>query len=105
MAQAATDKRICAELDQRIEAIRQRAPRARPGEIASDLQAIRRIARANGMIPAVTVLQALDSALARGEHGALVDGWLSILRDAVGCDRRDAGTQAVFAAACSVRFG
>ena len=54
--------------------------------MASDLDQVRRIARAAGMFPAVTVAHALESALARGERGPLIRGWLDILRDAVGCD-------------------
>lgn len=35
----------------------------------------------------------------------MIHGWLSILRDAAGCDRRDADADAAFAAACIVRYG
>jgi len=56
---------------------------ARPAsDLATEIDLIRQIARANEMFPAVAVTQALESALARGERGPLIQGWLSILEDA-----------------------
>ena len=73
-------------------------------QMASDLDQVRRIALSAGMLPAVTVVHALESAIGRGERGPLIRGWLDILRDAVGCDRSDAMTCDTYAAACSVRY-
>ena len=95
---------IRADLSARIAAIDVRAPYARACELAPDVDAIRVIAHLNGMNPAVTVAHFLDSALSRGEHGPLVHGWLSILRDAVCSDRQDVAACDAFAAACSVRL-
>jgi hypothetical protein len=96
--------RIRADLAARIAAMDVRADRARPSDLAEDLDAIRRIALANGMQPAVSVAHVLDSALSRGEHGALIHGWLGVLRDAIGCDRFDAQACDSYIAACSVRL-
>ena len=93
-----------ADLAAQIAAIDVRAPYSRPCDIATEIDAIRVIAHTNGLNPAVTVAHFVDSALSRGEHGALVHGWLSILRDAVGCERQDVQACHVFAAACSVRL-
>lgn len=71
---------------------------------ANDLDQVRRIALAAGMLPAVTVAHALESALARGERGPLIRGWLAILRDAVGCEASDPATCDTYAAACLVRY-
>lgn len=95
---------VRADLTARIAAIDVRAPYARATELATDVDAIRLIAHRNGMNPAVTVAHFLDSALSRGEHGALVHGWLALLTDAVGCERQDVGACDAFAAACSVRL-
>ena len=95
---------VKADLTARIAAIDVRAPYSRPCDIASEVDAIRVIAHTNGLNPAVTVAHFVDSALSRGEHGALVHGWLSILRDAVGSDRQDVQACHAFAAACSVRL-
>lgn len=95
---------VKADLAARIAAIDVRAPYARACELAPDVDAIRVIAHRNGLNPAVTVAHFLDSALSRGEHGALVHGWLAVLRDAVTSDRQDLAACDAFAAACSVRL-
>lgn len=95
---------IRADLAQRIAALDMRAARARTADLAEDLDAIRRIAQANGMQPAVSIAHVLETALARGERGALVHGWLDILRDAIGCDRIDGSACDAYLAACSVRL-
>ena len=92
------------ELEARIAAVDVRAPYASRGELASAVDAIRLIAHRAGMEPAVTVAHFIDSALARGERGALVHGWLAMLRDAVGSEAQDLDTAHRFAAACSIRL-
>lgn len=96
---------IRAELALRIAALDAANGRAGAAQLASDLDAVRRIAHANGLFPAVTVAQALESALARGERGPMIAGWIDILRDAVGSDRHDASACDTYAAAGSVRYG
>lgn len=93
---------VRAELALRIAALE--GARESVHQMASDLNQVRRIALAAGLLPAVTVAHALESALARGERGPLIKGWLDILRDAVGCDHADPATCAAYAAACSVRY-
>ena len=105
MGQAGMDiMAIKAELAARIAELDVRAPYARACELAPDIDAIRVIAHRSGLNPAVTVAHFLDSALSRGEHGALVHGWLSLLGDAVACERQDVAACDAFAAACSVRL-
>lgn len=95
---------IQAELAMRIFAIGARTTLETCDAIAIEIDAIRRIAQANGLYPAAAVAQAVESALGRGERGPLIDGWLAILRDAVGCERHDAAACETYAAACSVRL-
>lgn len=95
---------VKAELGARIAALDVRAPYARPRDLAPELDAIRLIAHRNGLNPAVTVARFLDSALSRGECGAMVHGWLAVLHDAVRCERQDVAACDAFAAACSVRL-
>ena len=52
----------------------------------------------------MTVAQLFERALARGEHGATIHAWLTILGEAVACERQDAAASDAFAAACHVRF-
>lgn len=92
------------DLIARVDAIDRRADRLRPGEVAYELEAIRRIANRHGIGPAITVVHALDSALSRGERGPLVHGWLAILRDAVGSGASQPQASETYAAACAVRL-
>ena len=93
---------VRADLALRIAALE--AAQAPLRQLASDLDQVRRIALSAGMLPAVTVAHALESALARGERGPLIKGWLDILRDAVRCEANDTATCDTYAAACSVRY-
>lgn len=92
---------IRADLTRRIGAIEWRA---RPAQVAGEIRAVRALAARHDMVPAVIVAQALEAALARGERGALVHGWLALLREAVASARQDAAAGQTFAAACAVRF-
>jgi hypothetical protein len=101
------DKRdwmLATELCQRIDSIGTRSTRAATAELAADLDAIRRIALANGITPALPVVHALESVLAAGQRGPMLADGLSLLRDAVSCGRDDPRTGAAFAAACSIRL-
>jgi hypothetical protein len=84
MAQAVSIGQVQSELAARIGLIGARAANRRAGDLAIEIDAIRQIAR--------------------GERGALIQGWLSILGDAVGCDRQDRAACETFVAACSVRL-
>lgn len=92
---------IRTDLIRRISAIEWRAG---PTTIAREVDAIRRKAHLAQMLPAVTIAQMLESALARGERGALVHGWLAMLREAVSSEQQDVAASRAFAAACQVRF-
>ncbi|HEX8485072.1 hypothetical protein [Sphingomonas sp.] len=104
MAEQVDMDSVRADLAARISALDVRAPHARACELAPEVDAIRVIAHRNGMNPAVTVAHFLDFALARGEHGPLLHGWLSVLRDAVTNERQDVAACDAFAAACAVRI-
>ncbi len=95
---------IRAELATRVLAIDAIADRVPANALAVELEAVRRMAQAHGLSPAITVIHALDSALARGEHGAIIRDWLAILADAIGSGACDAESDALFAAACAVRL-
>lgn len=73
------------------------------GQLAAEVEGIRRLAAAQGLVAATPVIRAIDSALARGECGPLLQGLVSILEDALA--QRGAGDSgSVYAAACSVRL-
>jgi len=94
---------IQSELAARVGAVSAFSAR-RHREIAIEIGAIRRIAHRHGLHPAVAVSQVLESALARGERGTLIQGWLELLGEAIGCDRQDRAACEIFVAAGSVRF-
>lgn len=96
-------------IDQQVKAeLTRRATRlgARPGvaALAGEIDAIRRIASQNDMLPVISVAQVLESALARGEQGPLISGWISLLREAIGSERQDRFARESYLAACSVRL-
>ncbi|QDX27725.1 hypothetical protein FPZ54_18070 [Sphingomonas suaedae] len=95
---------LASDLNQRIDSIGARAARAATAELAADLDAIRVIAAANGITPALPIVHALESALAAGQRGPMIADGLSLLRDAVACGRSDPRTGAAFAAACAIRL-
>lgn len=95
---------VRSELAARLGLIGAVSARRRVEDIAIEIGAIREIAHHHGLFPAVAVSRALESALARGERGALIQGWLSILGEAIGCDRQDRAACETFVAAGSVRF-
>jgi hypothetical protein len=80
------------------------AAHVRPRALATEVDAIRAAAEAAGVLPVVAVARALESALARGERGVIVSGWISMLGEAVGCGRSDAASGHVFLAAGAVRL-
>jgi hypothetical protein len=96
---------IRAEMVRRIDVLDRCTDLLDPNDVAAGLETLRRIAASKGMQPAVTVIHLIDSLLARGERGALVHGWLSVLRDAASCDASDPRTCETIAAACAVRLG
>lgn len=98
------DETIKTELAARIGRIGARVGLDRPAELAREIDGIRAIAHARGMRPAVTVAQALEMGLARGECGPLIRAWLDLLRDAVRSDRHDDAACDTYRAACAVRM-
>lgn len=93
-----------AELAARVALVGMRASVATTAALAAEVDAIRAAALDYGLYPAVAVTHAIDAALARGERGALVLGWIEVLRDAVSSDRQDRGACESYVAACSVRL-
>ena len=92
------------ELAARIATIDVRAPYLGAGELAIAIDEIRHIAHHAGLNPTVTVTHFIGAALARGERGVLVHGWLQMLRDAIAAERQDWAACDTFAAACSIRL-
>jgi len=76
----------------------------RARDLAAEVDSIRVLADSAGRMPVGAVARALERALARGETGPIVTGWIAMLAEAVGCDRDDPASGAVFLAAGAVRL-
>jgi len=94
---------VMAQLNQRIDALERHGPRAPAKALAADLDAIRRLAVANGFSGVVPVVHSLEAALGRGVRGPAVANGLALLRDAACCGE-DTRSHAALAAACSLRI-
>jgi hypothetical protein len=93
------------ELSRRVAALDGWGARARPVELATAVDEIRVLADRAGLAPTVTVAHVIAAALARGERGPNVQGWLPLLGDAVQAPRQDRAACDTFAAMCAVRLG
>lgn len=98
------DQAIQAQLAQRTLLLGARAAKSSARDLAVEVDDIRRLAMRHGMYPAASVAQALESALARGDSGPLVTGWIAILAEAIGSDRHDGTACDSYAALCTVRL-
>lgn len=92
------------DLAARIARLDLMALHVRPRDLATEVDAIRAVAEAAGVLPVVAVARALEAALARGERGVIVRGWIAMLGEAVGCGNSDAQTGNVFLAAGALRY-
>ncbi|RDE04837.1 hypothetical protein [Sphingomonas aracearum] len=75
-----------------------------PAALAAEAHRLRCGLDAAGLRPAAAVARALEAALARGEGGPLIHGWIALLAEAAASGRTDRHAQDAFAAACSVRL-
>ena len=104
MADDGIKNELTARISRIDESMRVRVGQDHAASLAREIDGIRALAHKGGMRPAVTIAQALEMALARGERGPLVRAWLDLLRDAVGGDRHDDAACDTYRAACSVRL-
>lgn len=74
------------------------------GELGRRVDAIRQIARANGLEPVSRLAAGLGDMLARGGRGPSVRPYLDGLRDAVDCAQQDEATARVYMAAVNLRL-
>lgn len=72
--------------------------------LAAEVHRLRCGFEAHGLQPAAAVARAMETVVARGDRGTLVQSWATLLREAATCGRSDAAARDAFAAACSVRF-
>ena len=92
------------DLVARVARLDMMAQHVRPRDLATEVDAIRASAESAGILPVVAVARALEAALARGERGVIVRGWIAMLGEAVGCGYDDAQSGNVLLAAGALRY-
>jgi hypothetical protein len=97
---------VRSELATRVAAIDAQAERIGTPDLVAEVDRIRAKAQAYGLYPAVAVIHALEAAIARGDRGPLIHGWLQVLADALDCGRDDRSARDTYLVAGTIRqFG
>ena len=95
---------VRAELSERLHALQALSRRLSTGDLAADVDAIRSLAAAYGLIPVVRLAEALERAVCEDRKGCPTDLYLGRLHDAIGCERLDEQASQAILASISVRF-
>jgi hypothetical protein len=74
------------------------------GQLATQIDDIRRLARENGLLPLESLARGLERALAASDGGVMVAPYLETMRDAAGCERVDAAAAQSYLASVSLRL-
>jgi hypothetical protein len=96
---------VRAELCDRLESLQQAAGRTNVREIMQGIGAIRTMAAAYGLVPVVSLADALERAIRTEPRGCPAGLYLERLRDAIGCERLDEAASQAMLASVSVRLG
>ena len=96
---------VRAELCDRLDLLQRRAERLTVREMAQGIAAIRTMAAAYGLMPVVSLAEALERAIRAQPRGCPAGLYFDRLRDAVGCGRRDERASETLLASVSVRLG
>ncbi len=95
---------IRAQLCDRIDTMLAQLGRLTPGQLASQIDDIRMIARDHGLAPLEALAQGLEARLSTLSSGPSIKTYLATMRDAVGCERVDAGAVQAYLAVMAQRF-
>ena len=95
---------VRADLCERLAVIRTLSKRLSARDFADNVEGLRRIAAAYGLIPVVRLAEALERAAADGE-ACPTALYLARLQEAIGCERLDEEASQAFLASVSVRLG
>lgn len=88
----------------RIDALAAQRGHLSVARICEEVDQIRHIARAYGLVPVERLASTLESALATGGHGPTVLSYLDLMRDAAGCVEVGPEVNTAYLAAASVRL-
>ena len=96
---------VRAELSDRLDTLQEAGARIEVRELVQGLASIRTLAAAYGMSPVVCLADAFERAIRSQPRGCPAGLYFDCLRDAIGCDRRDAAAGESYLASVSVRLG
>ncbi len=91
---------LCVTLDH----IERDLPRLSVGDLVRRIHALRCDARPYGLGPLDRIAGGCEDAMAQAGSGAMVRAYLGSMREAIGCDCRDAATGDAFLASVAVRL-
>lgn len=97
-------RHVRATLCGHIDGIAAAVGRQSAARLCENVDLVRSLAQAHGLIPVAQLARTLETMIAHGDRGAMVRGTIDLMRDAAGCDRIDASASEAFAAAMSVRL-
>lgn len=96
---------VRAELCDRLDLLQRRAERLTVREMAQGIGVIRTMAAAYGLMPVVSLADALERAIRAQPRGCPAGIYFDRLRDAVGCGRLDERASEALLASVAVRLG
>ena len=96
---------VRAELCDRLDSLQRAAARISVRELAQRLGSIRTMAAAYGLLPVVSLADALERALRAQPRGCPAGLYFDRLRDAIGCERLDDAASEALLASVSIRLG
>jgi hypothetical protein len=95
---------VQARLFDRIDQIAAELPHITVARLANEVDEVRRVAIAHGMLPLAELAHGLESALAQTKVATMVRPFLETMRDAIGCERLDQATATTYLAAVNQRL-
>ena len=96
---------VRADLCDRLDILQSAAGRMSVRDMLQRIGAIRVVAAAYGLVPVVTLAEALERAIRAQPRGCPAGLYFDRLRDAVGCGRLDEAASEALLASVSVRLG
>jgi hypothetical protein len=96
---------VRAELCDRLDSLQRAAARIGVRDLSQGIGAIRTMAAAYGLVPVVSLADALERAIRAEPRGCPAGLYFDRLRDAIGCERLDDAASEALLASVSIRFG